>query len=98
MTILFDDLLNTLSMSSHVNRLRPQRELNVHKFGDGRVELMIREHGEKRCKLCSMELSKEQISALGDFLMFGNVAGKDVLVKSKCKKTKMSAVNVGVLR
>jgi hypothetical protein len=45
-----------------------RRELTIHRFGDGRAELLLTEWGEKRSKLCSMELTPEQISALVKFL------------------------------
>jgi hypothetical protein len=45
-----------------------ERELYAHRFPEGRLELMITEQGEKRCKICSTELSKEQVCLLMRFI------------------------------
>jgi hypothetical protein len=44
------------------------RELYVHRFPESRFELMIIEQGEKRCKICSTELNKEQVCLLMRFI------------------------------
>lgn len=44
------------------------RELYIHRFPDGRFELMITEQGDKRCKISGMELTKEQVCMLMRFI------------------------------
>ena len=69
MTIKLNESGDDLYLDNEATCRSFMRELTIHKFGDGRAELLLTECGEKRSNLCSMELKPEQISALIKFLM-----------------------------
>lgn len=68
MTIKTDELRKDLQIDNDEPHGYFRRDMKVHKFGDGRAEIMITESGEKRSKICSMELKPEQISFIVKFL------------------------------